>query len=73
MTSLANPSAASRTILGQMTSRYGDVFPRSGCSSSRSVFLNSMTYGLRRSIGTSRLRVCQTERDLQNRSSSLRT
>jgi len=33
-------------------------------SSSRSVLLNSMTYGLRRGIGTSRLGVCQTAAEL---------
>ena len=37
MASLANPSAASRTILARMTSRYGDVYLRAlAASSSRS-------------------------------------
>src|SRR5437867_6979660 len=46
-----------------MTSRYGDVYLRAlAVSSSRSILLNSMEYGLRRGIGTSRSRVCQTKR-----------
>jgi len=46
-----------------MTSRYGDVYLRAlAVSSSRSILLNSMEYGLRRGIGTSRSGVCQTKR-----------
>src|SRR5213594_504472 len=63
MMSLAKPSAANRTIFARMTSRYGDVYLRAlAVSSSRSILLNSMEYGLRRGIGTSRSGVCQTKR-----------
>src|SRR5437667_7999322 len=63
MMSLAKPSAANRTIFARMTSRYGDVYLRAlAVSSSRSILLNSMAYGLRRGIGTSRSGVCQTKR-----------
>src|SRR5262245_27076973 len=62
MRSLANPSAASRTIFARMTSLYGDVYLRArAVSSSRSLLFNSMTYGLRRGPGTSLRGVCQID------------
>jgi hypothetical protein len=51
MTSLAQPRAASRTILARITSRYGDVYFRARASRSRrSATLNATRYGLVRGI-----------------------
>ncbi len=47
MTSLGSPSAAYRTILARMTSRYGDVYLRAIASRlARSSFVNSTSNGL---------------------------
>src|SRR5207249_5800142 len=50
-------------FFARMTSRYGDVYLLAlAVSSSRSILLHSMEYGLGRGIGTSRSGVCQTKR-----------
>ena len=52
ITSLRKPSAASKTILARMTSRYGDVYLRARASSAaRSSAVSSMTYGLCLGVG----------------------